>query len=510
MNEATYLAVCEECNQLLRAPESTLERMAIPWLHVIREHPIVLPRYADVARPAINLRARAQGWALSARNVVAAGWQFGVALTRGGDRPSLPAGRSERVDVLFVSYLLNSAQAGDASDFYFSSLPHRLAEDGVTSVIALINATGSPGRSFAGKWAGDSIARIVIPESTSFAGEWALFRRLRREARALAHVARRQATGLARNVARHAAREAWSSGAWRTLRLEGQIADLVAELKPRVLVVAHEGHAWERIAFAAARRADPGVLCVGYQHSSIFRLQYAIRQPLPRQYMADRIMTAGSLGKSQLETAPALETVAVEVLGSARAVRLDGPAPQARIPGRLSCLVIPEGIEIECDLLFEFSKECARVCPEVQFLWRLHPAVSFRGLMKRNPKLRMLPGNIRLSEARLDDDLAECQLALYRGTTAVVQAVGAGLRPIYLRRSGEMSIDPLAPVTAMSTWRLHVDTAAEFRDLVSTELTTPATAAAAAAAKAACAEIFSPFNPRVLSAVVGQTPVVRR
>ena len=60
MREDEYRALCVECDRVLRAPDATMERIAIPLLHVMREHPMFLERYeavvgrrgtsADVAR----------------------------------------------------------------------------------------------------------------------------------------------------------------------------------------------------------------------------------------------------------------------------------------------------------------------------------------------------------------------------------------------------------------------------------------------------------------------------
>ena len=42
MSAGQYLALCEACDRVLLAPDATIERVAVPWLHVIREHPVFL------------------------------------------------------------------------------------------------------------------------------------------------------------------------------------------------------------------------------------------------------------------------------------------------------------------------------------------------------------------------------------------------------------------------------------------------------------------------------------
>ncbi|MBT6746355.1 MAG: hypothetical protein HOB26_07360, partial [Flavobacteriales bacterium] len=102
---------------------------------------------------------------------------------------------------------------------------------------------------------------------------------------------------------------------------------------------------------------------------------------------------------------------------------------------------------------------CARTNPEVKFIWRLHPIVTFESLKAQNPKLRNHPGNIILSKATLEEDFSRSHWALYRGTTAIVQAVAAGLRPIYLQSPGELTIDPLYELDIL---RVSVNSVSEF------------------------------------------------
>ena len=49
-----------------------------------------------------------------------------------------------------------------------------------------------------------------------------------------------------------------------------------------------------------------------------------------------------------------------------------------------SCLIVPEGFVDECIILFEFSLKCALINPNITFIWRLHPLISFEKLKKNN------------------------------------------------------------------------------------------------------------------------------
>ena len=118
--------------------------------------------------------------------------------------------------------------------------------------------------------------------------------------------------------------------------------------------------------------------------------------------------------------------------------------------------MIPEGLESECLILFDFALTVAVRMPDTQFVLRTHPVLPFDSLARRYPRFRTLPGNVRVSDrVAIIDDFAQCDLALYRGSSAAVHAVLAGVRPVYVERPGELPIDPLF---ALEGWRRHVAT----------------------------------------------------
>ena len=107
-------------------------------------------------------------------------------------------------------------------------------------------------------------------------------------------------------------------------------------------------------------------------------------------------------------------------------------------------MVLPEGILGECFKLFMFSINCAKLMPDVNFVWRLHPSLNFNYVMKKMNFSIELPKNISLSKNILiEKDIKLSDLALYRGSTAAISALSFGIYPIYLGGKDEMEIDPL-------------------------------------------------------------------
>ncbi len=428
--------------------------MSIPWLHVIREHSFFLKNYEKLFTTSTGVHRVIKDTVKKTRIFI--GWlsQILKALRSDGVPWHASKALSGQVDVLFVSHLLSESDAGKAHDFYFGSLPELLQAQGRRVVVALIDHSGASGMGDVQCWDEAGAPRVLLSTTLDLRGELSLYLRLRKESSRLAAVSRREAPGFLMKVFSFAALEAMSGGARTTLRMSVQISSLIKATNPKMLVVTYEGHAWERVVFASARDTSAAMQCVGYQHSAVFRLQHAALRKLGSPFDPDLVLTAGSVSKVQIESSLRLKDIPVRILGSHRApvdvtnshdINLESDRKGTSIDAerRETCLVLPEGIISECLLLFEFSLNCAKLMPEMRFIWRLHPLVNQENLMQESPQLRKLPENVEFSKELLEDDLKRAGYALYRGSTAIVKAAYSGVHPIYLAQACEMTIDPL-------------------------------------------------------------------
>jgi hypothetical protein len=505
LNEEQYNQVCEACDRVLNLPDSTVERVSIPWLHVIREHPSFLKGYEGLFTASVALDDGVN--AMVTRGRTFAGWirQFWRALRSDGAPWHASQEVTGPVDILFVSHLLSQAEAGKSADFYFGSLPELVRAEGRQVAIALIDHAGNLDATVVQRWDGDVTPRILLSSTLGLREELSLYRRLREESLRMAKFSRQEASSFLRKVFSLAAGEAMSGGARATLRMSLQIGRLVEVLKPKMIIATYEGHAWERVTFAAAREASASVQCVGYQHAAIFRLQHAALRKLGSPFDPDVILAAGAVSKVQIENSTGTRGIAVRVLGSNRAFSASekGASRSGDVDSNSeadsafdeACLVLPEGIVSECLLLFEFSLNCAKLMPEMRFIWRLHPLVTPESLIAMNPRMGELPANVEFSRVTLEEDFRRTTFALYRGSTAIVKAVSSGLRPIYLEQAGEMSIDPLYEMDAL---RPKVTHPLDFEAAICREKTMPDVELDQKAVARYCDAFYSPVAPGVL------------
>ncbi len=489
ITEEKYLALCKACDSLLLEPEISKARVAVPILHVIREHPVFLEKYESLFEDEQSI-AGPRGSRLLLHRIKS---QFLLILTRSyWWRASHK--KNNKSDVLILSHLLNSSHAGREVDFYFGDLPQQLHRHGYTSSIALVNHSGDQDISASG-WSQSDIPRYVLSGSLGFFHEASLFLSCFIESLKLNRYKNKPVSSLVKKLAHRASGELIQGMAVYNLRMGKQFERLVRKLDPAAIMITYEGHAWERIVFASARIAKPGIKCWGYQHASLFRLQHGIIRNLAPAYNPDIIFTAGKIGLDHLTAVKELKDTLVKIIGSNRYVNT-GEEISKKI-NNITCLVIPEGIISECVILFEFSIECAKKLPGITFIWRMHPAVSFEQLMGGASIFKDLPSNIILSKQTLEEDFACSRWVLYRGSTAVVQAVSYGLKGIYYGRENEMTIDPFY---AFNKSKIQVATSEAFVKTIGNELIKPVIEndIEMAEIRSYCQTFFSPINPFVI------------
>jgi len=446
MERDEYERLCTECDRLLREEGAAdVAVMSTSWLHVLNEHPANTMRYLHVQAGLAGAVLRFAAAALVRIFCSAAG--------RGRASPLAP---DARANVLVFSHLVNAGHLKQESDFYFGLLPQQLAASGKRTLVVMLNHTRAAAPEVAGGPTGRPLQRLVLGtllapgEEVAIArDQWRAFRKLRR-----ARVAVRPATRA------RAALDALGGNTATNIRFHRQSLALARRFAPDTVIATFEGHAWERLAFHAARQVNPRVRCIGYQHAVVFPMQHGIRRSLGPRFDPDLVVFAGEPGRDWFRERSDFRP-RTSVVGTPR------HDPEVHdIVGKLavaranpSCLLVPDGTVGECLVMFRFGVECAHRMPQVRFVIRLHPVASLAALRRLEPALEKLPVNLQVSAQPIEADFRANAWAIYRGSGAGVRAAMVGLRPLYLDdpRLG-MRIDPL---TSLTEWRRDVRSAAD-------------------------------------------------
>ena len=459
ISKSDYQALCKTCDEILLSNKTDNTILANTWLHILREHPIFLKNYDYLFGYTNSIQ-------LAKRRILNLIRFIGISIIRILqsiiNRKFWHATQViNKSDILFVSHLTNTELIGKDNDFYFHDLPSRLVSENISVTIALINHIKLSNDKQLIAWKGNPVSRIVLDITLTFIAELKIIFAQLKSVLNLKKIMNELNTS--RFLRQQACLQMISPETMNALRISKQIALLVSKTNSKYLVITYEGHAWERLVFHEVRKINPNIKCIGYQHAPIIKHQHASQRNLSPSYNPDIILTAGRIGEQQFIDSYKLKGIDIRCLGSVKS-RSSG-LKNNNIPH--SCLVIPEGILSECLILFEFSLLCANKMPEQKFIWRLHPLLNFQELKRRSKIFNTLPDNVLLSEETLDFDVQRSDCVLYRGSAAVMNAINAGLKPIYYKLNSEMSIDP---IYQHNVGKYVVDCYSEFNNAINTPL----------------------------------------
>jgi hypothetical protein len=450
-----YRRLCEFSDRVLQDCVLDDALVANPSLHIIRAHPVFLRQYESVL-------AESSGRAVSRLKAFIGYIRFSLdklglipRLTRDNSGYSVAGHSADNPDVLFVSHYINAAHHGLPKDFYFGNLPIKLRFAGYRVGIVYINHTTHDIADLAKHWPEDGISRYFLARSCSVEDTHDCLLQAAAMAEKLKGMAvSNQEDAKYSGFCRLASVTAKSRVTLGNLSMARNFGNLLKVVSPHLVVFTHEGQAWEKLFCAELKRNSPATIRMGYIQAALFATQHSLLKKLPDLYSPDRVATTGEIALNQLREAEYYRIETITVLGSHKIDQFSGDAQQKE---RI-CLVLPEGLIEECVLLFRFSLEAARQNPDIVFIWRLHPLLTFEEIASKNQEFRHLPDNIIQSNDSYEADLARSKWAIYRGSTAIIPALAARVKPLYLHQKGEINMDPLHRV---DSWRKSVSSVSD-------------------------------------------------
>jgi len=420
VNIKTYKALCSTCNDIIRK-NINLYKLSIPYLNIIRPHPSFLEKY--------NIND-------SKTNNGPGFWIRLVNLFRPDPNRSFITGLD--YDVVIVSHLINEKDFINNVDLYFPDFAQCFKEQNAKCLFLMINHTKTSAQILQEKTTNQvNVFKYILPGKVIFTREiWHIINLLRQII-----ILRFQAifeSGLNKHVLLGASSLSGLVGALANLRIASQVQDFVREYRPRVILTTFEGHPWEKIVYSKIYDVDRSVTRVGYQHSVVNKDSNSLFQSFGLNSDPDIILTSGLVTQDLFAKYHENRNVDIHMVGSHKSNKAEGFSKKSN----KTCLVIPEGILSECELLFKFSMSCALKFPDVRFIWRLHSLISFKQVLHvLKTSIDSIPSNIELSNKSLSSDIQSSSFAIYRGSTAIVDAVKQGVVPLYLDREKEISIN---------------------------------------------------------------------
>jgi len=441
ITEDQYLKLCKVCDDILMDNENNKVRTAIPFLHVMREHVAVIKPYQLFFSDAISRKDSIDSFFKKTMAILKRVFSYALRLFYMEYKIKIPEKMINNIDVIFVSHLVNEEHLKEDRDFYFGEMPNDINRSGGKAIVVLINHTSLSLAEMDVKNKSQRITEyIVLPKTMGIIKEVLALFQLYNESKFIKNKFMNSENALTATVATKVASFSVFSSAIPALRIGYQLKEILSKANAKMVVTTYEGHSRERMIFKSAREVSAEITCVAYQNTVLTRLQHACMRDLDDIYNPDIIATTGMVNKRRLENAQALHQASIINIGTIKGtVKENSKIKQSSA----TCLVIPEAIESECVILCDFTKKCAEKFPDINFIWRFHPLLTYNELTTNHPGYYYLPDNISISSSTLDDDILSSNYAIYRGTSAIVEAAANNVIPVYLSVLGELSSDLL-------------------------------------------------------------------
>ena len=451
----------------------TLPVLSIMWMHpkhpIHDVHEVLMGRRPAARVSGLLRRIAASNWRalrLPACAANAVRLSFKLAFLRARERRKIDVLRRRTFDIVAKTWCFGLQRPSGDNDFYYGDLQQRFARRGKRMLLLCGDTNAGEWQTFADAiLASQDSERIPELCLASPLAPLIMFRLQLQSSRTLRGMAAHATDPLVERVARMASLDVLSPTVTQTGLFFWIGQEVVRTWRPRAVITLYEGHGWEKCMWWGAKSQDPACKTIGYQHSVVFPEALSLTRPfvdVKERSVPDLVLSLGEATCNLMRPGHEEHNSRVIPFGT---FRYDGRFAGSAAPaGRRYVLVIPEGLPFEIKTLFKFAYECARLLPSYTFVLRCHPnypiaeALSDLGL-----NVLDLP-NVQASDRKdIHADFAKSSIVLYRGSSAVLYGVLAGLFPVYLHADEKFDSDPLY---ALQSWRKVCSTPEQFAELV--------------------------------------------
>jgi hypothetical protein len=238
--------------------------------------------------------------------------------------------------------------------------------------------------------------------------------------------------------------EIWNDSFFHAFLMEEIFKTLSNSLKMAEVFIPYEGNSWERGVVAGLRRSKKKIFVTGYVHTVVPEISTNLF-PGQNEYQEgpfpDKIMVLGQVPRDLLNSKGHYPE---GVLRTACALRFEYLNKLKPLPYNSSrtVLVVLEGV-FPAAKVVDYILKMAPECRGWNFSLRFHPALPWEKL-KAHCQTKEFPANVSFSKPQsLKADIENCEICLYWGSTAGIEALYLGRPVIHLDLGSALSFDPL-------------------------------------------------------------------
>lgn len=222
-------------------------------------------------------------------------------------------------------------------------------------------------------------------------------------------------------------------------RISNQINELLKKYKPKNFLLLIEGKLFENFLISNVRKVNKNIIIYGYQHSIITQNHFGFRRKFEKKFEPDVLFTTGNYNREILSKYGTKSEIIGPKTNYMEKIEVNEIFNLKNNNKKIiKILILSEGLKEEYNFFFNLCNQLSKL-EGIELLWRNHPALKIEEIHKDFYKLN----NFNISESNsLGDDAIKADIAIYRGSSAIVDALKFGVVPFYIQKD-DTDGDPL-------------------------------------------------------------------
>lgn len=450
INENKFKNICKVSSKIIENNLNSITFLSVSELFVVRPHPIFLKSYKLIFEKFFYLKL-IKIFLINFLKLI-----FDILIGTFTKKTSFE--KTKKADFIFFSHLENKDQVlkKNSNDIYFS---HIFSNFRKKYNLILLNHTRTR--------IGSNKNKIILNIYLNFFKELKIFLELFKEFLLQVNAHKIYKKDFEKKFHLLIVVNLISKSTFTNLRIYHQALELISKTKPKKVVITYEGHAYERNILYASNKINKNIKKFAFHHSLPFKNQYSYTQIINNGSDPDYILASGRNSFNKFSSIKKYRDKTI-MIGSNRISKF---YIKKNKNNNFNCLIIPEGIEEETNILLNFCADYLNSYNKVSFHIRLHPLLKskqkkFETMMDKYVKEK----KVTFSEnSDVNVDFMKCNLALYRGTSLIFDAVKSGIVPFYYSKKKEINFDPLSLEGSINT-RNKIHNVKEFEKILKTNI----------------------------------------
>lgn len=427
-----YKKYCDICDQFLRENKHNLFLNSISAAHVIRKHPELNNKKDQKVRSSLKYNLRKIYKLLY---IFFCNRNFYITQNS----------NLKKKDVIVLSHLINKSHLKNKNDFYFGNLTNFLSQHNISSYTVL--------RNFA-EVDLDKINKKNLEDKIVINNFYKLFFELYFIFLfffnyIFFNIKNIFSTKIKKKIYFKIVSLNSLKSSFSNIRLAYQVSYLCKYIKPKVIFITYEGHAWERVLIKNIKdKFKDKVKIAAYQFSVLNSSTHSIFKKRNYNYDPDFILCCGKVSRKFFLEKGKFKKNKIIDIGSHKSIQTNRRVKKTKN----NILVLPEGFLQETKLLIDFVNKIAIKNINFNFIIRIHPMLNINLLFKaskKNAKNVIFSKNFDIL-----NDFERSNYIFYRGSGSVFQGILNDLHPVYIE-DNRSNIDPLFFIKKRS--KLHIE-----------------------------------------------------